>query len=145
MVTVDRTLLEAALVGYERQRDDIEAKIAEIRQHIGTGSAATQVPATPGRKRTMNAAARARIAEAQKKRWAEYKKTQGTSAKPAKVKKRVLSAAAVKHISEATKKRWAAYRAAKAAGQKAAKSARKGRKPGPKKAAVAQETAEANS
>lgn len=88
----------------------------------------------------MNAAARARIAAAQKKRWAEYKKTQGTSAKPAKVKKRVLSAAAVKHISEATKKRWAAYRAAKAAGQKAGKTARKG-KPGPKKAALS-ETAE---
>src|SRR5512140_1569367 len=134
MVTVDRPLLEAALVGYERQRDDIEAKIAELRKHISSGAVEAETPA-PGRKRVMNAAARARIAEAQKKRWAEYKKTQGTSAKPAKAKKRVLSAAAVKHISEATKKRWAAYRAAKAGAQKAAKPGRKAAgKPGPKRA-----------
>ena len=83
----------------------------------------------------MNAAARKRIAAAQRKRWAEYKKTHGTTtaakAAPAKAK-RVLSAAARRHIAEATKKRWAEYRAAKAAGQKGstkkAGSKRAGRK-----------------
>src|SRR5689334_11695439 len=122
---VDRTLLEAALLGYQRQRDDIEAKIAEIQKHIGTRSGAAPEPA--GEKRTMNAAARQRIAEAQKKRWAEYKKSHGTSSAKEKPKRRVLSSLAKKHISEATKKRWAAYRAAKVAAQKAAsKGARKG-------------------
>ena len=67
----------------------------------------------------MNASARARIAAAQRKRWAEYKKTHGTPAKKVKAK-RVLSAAARKHIADATRKRWIAYRAAKAASQKAA-------------------------
>src|ERR1051326_2330066 len=113
MVTVDRNLLEAALFGYERQRDEIEAKIAEIRNQIGGKPAAA--PAAPGRRRTMNAAARARIAAAQRKRWAEYKKTHGTPAKAPKAK-RVLSAAARKHIADATRKRWIEYRAAKAAG-----------------------------
>ncbi len=92
----------------------------------------------------MNAAARQRIAAAQRKRWAEYKKAQGSSAKPTKAKKRVLSAAAVKHISDATKKRWAAYRAAKAAAQKAAaKPVRKARgKRRAKRSSAPQVTAE---
>ncbi len=137
MVTVDRTLLEAALYGYERQKDEIEAKIAEIRNHIGGGkpaAVATTAP-EPVKKRVMNASARRRIAAAQRKRWAEYKKTHGTPAKTAKPKaKRVLSAAARKHIADATRKRWIEYRAAKA---KSAKSARKAPKRSAKKSAPA--------
>ncbi|HEY2015197.1 MAG TPA: hypothetical protein VGH38_16925 [Bryobacteraceae bacterium] len=136
MVTVDRALLEAALFGYERQREEIEAKIAEIRQHIGNESRADST-SEPGKKRVMNAAARRRIAEAQKKRWAEYKNAQGTPVKEAKGKKRVLSAAARKHIAEATRKRWIEYRAAKAANQKS--SAKTGRK---KKSAAQAATAD---
>jgi hypothetical protein len=148
MVTVDRTLLEAALYGYERQRDELEAKIAEIRGHIsGTkpapAPAATAASPAPAKKRTMNASARRRIAAAQKKRWAEYKKTHGTAtttakAAPAKAK-RVLSAAARRHIAEATKKRWAEYRAAKAAGQKSSPKTA-GKRGGRKVAAPAAET-----
>ena len=130
MVTVDRTLLEAALYGYERQRDEIEAKIAEIRSHM-SGTKPAAVAAAPGqpKKRVMNAAARRRIAAAQRKRWAEYKRTHGTPVKEVKAK-RVLSAAARKHIADATRKRWIEYRAAKAAAQKAAaKPARKAAAP----------------
>jgi len=121
MVTVDRTLLEAALSGYERQREDLEAKIAEIRRHLGTAPAAHSAHSAPvsvtesGRKRrVISAAAKKRMAAAQKKRWAAYHKEHGMPAKPAKTAKRVLSAAAKRNIAEATKRRWAAYRAAKA-------------------------------
>ncbi len=62
----------------------------------------------------MSAAARKRIALAQKKRWAAVKAGQGTKAavKPAK---RVISAAGRARIVAATKKRWAAYRKAQEA------------------------------
>ena len=57
----------------------------------------------------MSAAARARISEAQRKRWAESKKAQ---AAPEAVKpKRKLSAAGRKAIAAAAKNRWAAKRA----------------------------------
>jgi hypothetical protein len=80
MKTNDHALLEAALIGYQHQLDQIEAKMAELRQQLGgkspapaTKSAAAAAPAT-GKKRQMSAAARKRIAAAQKKRWAEYHK-----------------------------------------------------------------------
>jgi hypothetical protein len=59
----------------------------------------------------MSAAARKRIALAQKKRWAAYKAEHGSKpAAAAKPKKRVISAAGRARIVAATKKRWAAYR-----------------------------------
>jgi hypothetical protein len=60
----------------------------------------------------MSAAARERIATAQRKRWAAYHKGQKAPAQ-----KRQLSPAARKRIADATRKRWAAYRAQKAAAQ----------------------------
>ena len=57
----------------------------------------------------MSAEGKARIAEAQRKRWAAFHKEQPALPR----QKRKLSPAARKRISEATKKRWAAYRAAK--------------------------------
>lgn len=73
----DRTLLEAALVGYQHQADQLAEKIADIKRQIGgkTSSAAPKAASAAGapvKKRTMSAAARKRIAAAQKKRWAEY-------------------------------------------------------------------------
>src|ERR1035438_7869185 len=61
------------------------------------------------KRRTISKAGRARIAAAQKARWAAKKKQQ---AQPAKPKKRKFSAVGLKAIREATKKRWAAYRKA---------------------------------
>jgi hypothetical protein len=67
----------------------------------------------------MSAAARKRIALAQKKRWAAYKaghETKAPAPKSApKPKKRVISAAGRARIVAATKKRWAAYRKAQEA------------------------------
>ena len=63
----------------------------------------------------MSAAARRRIAAAQKARWAKIRgeaepTSSSTAPKPAK-RKRALSAAGRRAISEATKKRWALKRA----------------------------------
>ena len=104
----DYSLLEAALIGYQHQRELLAVKIAEIQHQLGDTPATASVE-TP-KKRVMNAAARKRIALAQRKRWAEFHKTQAAPAK-----KRKMSAEGRERIAEATRKRWAEFRAAKAA------------------------------
>jgi hypothetical protein len=116
-------IIEAAIGGFEAQKERIDARIAELRQLMDGGSPAPEATEAPGRKRRkMSAAGRKRIAEAQRKRWADARKEAGEAPKaeaPAKKGKRRLSAEGRKRIIEATKKRWAAVRAAAAA--KAAK------------------------
>jgi hypothetical protein len=78
--TVDASLLEAALIGYEAERQKIQEKITELQRQLNgrAGRAGTSVAAAfvkRGRRR-MTAAARKRIAEAQKKRWAAFRKKQ---------------------------------------------------------------------
>ena len=116
----DNTLLEMAIVGYQNEVEKISAKIADIKAQLGesgpgrpkaTATATDQ--AAPQKRRTISKAGRARIAAAQKARWAAQRKQQATT--PAKPKKRRLSAAGLKAIRAATKKRWAAYRKAKKA------------------------------
>jgi hypothetical protein len=112
-------IITAAIVGFEQQKLRIDAQIAELRQMLGGGPTATAAtPEVPkGKRRKMSAATRKRIGDAQRKRWAESKKTpspvaaSSEAAKP----KRKLSAAGKKAIVEATKKRWAAFHAAKKA------------------------------
>ena len=120
----DTELLEAALIGFQHKRDQVERKIADLRSQIGGHPASGPAPAAAAdgasapKKRTMSAAARRRIALAQKNRWAAYKAGQGTKAAApaaAKPKKRVISAAGRARIVAATKKRWAAYRKAQEA------------------------------
>lgn len=72
----DPLVLEAALEGLELQRGRIEAQIAEIRSRLGKRArAAPQETAANLKKRNLSPEARKRIATAQKKRWAEYRKT----------------------------------------------------------------------
>ena len=72
----DSSLLEAALEGLEIQRQRIEEQMREVRGLLGKRRpAATNHEAMPLRKRQLSSAARKRIAAAQKKRWAEYRKT----------------------------------------------------------------------
>jgi hypothetical protein len=119
----DTEILEAALIGFQHKRDQIEQKIAELRSQIRGTPASRPAPAAaaPGasvpKKRTMSAAARRRIAMAQKKRWAAYKAAQGTKAAAPKQKKRAISAEGRARIVAATKKRWAAFRKQEAAGR----------------------------
>jgi hypothetical protein len=77
-VKTDRSLLEAALVGYQAQLTSIQQHMQEIRKQLGTKTGGSQAGAAaePGArtKRRLSGAARKRIALAQKKRWAEYNK-----------------------------------------------------------------------
>jgi hypothetical protein len=72
------TILEYALHHLERERDEIQAKIDHIRRQLGgrlNGSApAAAQPAAAGPRRILSEAARKRIADAQKRRWAAHRK-----------------------------------------------------------------------
>jgi hypothetical protein len=127
----DYSLLEAALVGYQHQRELLAVKIAEIQRQLGNAPATSSEDAP--KKRVMNVAARKRIAQAQRKRWAEFHKTQGG----APAKKRMMSAEGRERIAEATRKRWAEFRAAKATA-----AGKPGRKAGKAKKAAATGEAE---
>lgn len=84
----NREILEAALHGLEIQRQKLDDQIAQVRSMIGSragrvlrGAQSEGVgggrPAVQRRKRTLSAEARKRIAAAQKKRWAAFRKSQG--------------------------------------------------------------------
>ena len=115
-------LLKAALVGYEHERTVIVEKIAEIRRQLGGRSNRVATPSTNGAepaRRQMSGEARRRIAAAQRKRWAAFRKehapektrVQKAGAKP----RRTMSAGGRKRIAEAQRKRWATVHAKKAA------------------------------
>jgi hypothetical protein len=120
--TMNKEILAAAIEGLEIQKQQITAQIAELRQQLAGGSVQAQAtPKSAGKRRKMSAAARERIAEAQRKRWAAVKKQTVASPQAAKTQKpkRRLSAEGRRRIIEATKKRWAKVRAAAAkAGKK---------------------------
>jgi hypothetical protein len=109
-------LIAAAIEGYESQRARIDQKIAELRAmlHGGRPEPATTPEGSPRKRRKLSAAGRARIAEAQRKRWAEAKRATEPAPLETSKPKRKLSAAGRKRIIAATKKRWAAVREAKA-------------------------------
>jgi hypothetical protein len=80
----NQSLLTAALEGLELQRQRIDEQIKEVRALLGrTNGRRGRPPAAvaaprkrgPGR---LSAAARKRIAAAQKRRWAEYRKSAGS-------------------------------------------------------------------
>jgi hypothetical protein len=106
-------IVAAAIAGFEQQKKRLDAQIAELRQMLNPSATDGSAPTPVGRR--MSAAARGRIAAAQRKRLAEARKQAGaTSAPTAARKKRRLSAAGQKAIIEATKRRWAAFRKAQA-------------------------------
>jgi len=104
-------MIAAAIAGFEEQKRQIDAEIAELRA-MGKESG----PATPASesgkpsRRKMSAASRKKMALAQQKRWAAKKVAPEpeATAKP----KRKLSAAGKKRIIAASKKYWAEKRAA---------------------------------
>ena len=110
-------IITAAIEGFKSQKAQLDAQIQELRQMLSGRPAETAVtPESAKRKRRgISAAGRARIAAAQRKRWAESKKAPEPSAPKAAPKpKRKLSAAGRRAIVAAAKKRWAAKRAAAA-------------------------------
>ena len=76
-----RRLLELALKGLEAERTQIDGEIAQIKRELNPRSgadkgsdAANTMTGTPKKKRTMSAAARKKISEAMKRRYAEKAK-----------------------------------------------------------------------
>jgi hypothetical protein len=71
-------LLEAALIGYQIEAGRLTKAIEDIRARL-TGDHNTTPSAKPAQKQGLSAAARKRIAAAQKKRWARYRKERARS------------------------------------------------------------------
>ena len=106
-------VLIAAIAGFEAQKNQIDSRIAEIRQMLDGGStepAASTATAKPRKK--FSAATRRKMAAAQRARYANLKQdsepTQPVIAKP---KKRHLSASARRRIGAAVRKKWALKKA----------------------------------
>jgi hypothetical protein len=83
---VDPAFLSAALEGLELQQQRIEEQIRYVKSLLGKkrpGRPAAQAAAKaePGGKRELGPAARKRIAAAQKKRWANYRRAKKAAAK----------------------------------------------------------------
>jgi hypothetical protein len=81
-MTTDIPLLRAALIGYKQQRAEIDGAIASITARLGGNRVVSSTTNNkPMRTRKpLSAAARQRIAAAQKKRWAAYHKQHGAKA-----------------------------------------------------------------
>jgi hypothetical protein len=87
--TASPEILEAALHGLELQREKLEEQIAQVRSMLGrrvgrpprTAKSAVEPDAKSGRgRRKLSDEARKRIAAAQKKRWAAFRKAGGKKA-----------------------------------------------------------------
>jgi hypothetical protein len=132
-------IIAAAIEGFESQKRRIDTQIGELRAMLsGSGAEGTAAPEAPTRKRKVSAAARRRMAEGQKRRWAAIKaesKAPESADRPETAKpKRKISAAGRLAISEATKRRWALKRAEAGAAKKG--PAQKAAKKTAKKASV---------
>jgi len=92
---VDKSILEAALIGLEQQKAEIDAKAADIRRRLRglPGAAKTEAEPASRSKRVLSPAARKRIAAATRKRWAAYRAAKATAQAPAKKAARKKSAA----------------------------------------------------
>jgi len=86
-IAPSREILEAALHGLEAQRQRLDEQIAQVRAMMGrrvgrppkggaAESGATAGSPSPRKKRTLSPEARKRIAAAQKKRWANFRKAE---------------------------------------------------------------------
>jgi hypothetical protein len=93
-------------VGIREQIEALESELAGI-----IGGSTTPSASRRGGRRTMSAEARARIAAAQRRRWAKQK-AGNYSAAPARRGRRRMSPAARARIAAAAKARWARAKAA---------------------------------
>jgi hypothetical protein len=111
-LTLTADILAASLEGFEAQKNRLDAQIAELKQMLNGN--ATQRVASNGDlkpKRTVSAAARRKMARAQRLRWKKVKQAATPKAMSAKPKRK-RSAASRKRMAVAQRKRWAAMKAA---------------------------------
>jgi hypothetical protein len=110
-----KSMVAAAILGFEEQKRQIDVEIAELRAMGSEAEPAKSESATAPTKRSkrkMSAATRKAMALAQQKRWAAKKAEPEPEATAATKPKRKLSAAGKKRIIEASKRYWAEKRAA---------------------------------
>jgi len=94
-----------------RRAADLTEQIGALNKELASIlGAPASMPAKPSQKRKMSAAGRAKIAAAQKARWAKVKGAKPAAKVPAK--KRKMSAAAKAKLSAAAKARWAKVKVA---------------------------------
>ena len=114
---LNREIIAAAIEGFEARKRSIDTQLAGLRQALsGDPANPNATPEAPARKRRkMSAAARARMAAAQRKRW-ELKKSDAGKVRPAAKKaKRRLSPARRAALAANLAKARAAKAAKKAA------------------------------
>ena len=107
-------LLELALKGLEAERAKIDDEIAEIKSQLNHGPATAKIASTGSstpKRKTMSAAARRKISEAMKRRYAAMNKTASEASPIGKTGG--LTAAGRKRLSDLMKKRWAERRKGK--------------------------------
>src|SRR5260370_17105051 len=101
---VTEDLLNAAVLGFEAQRTQIDAKISEIKLLLNGSTLATAPTETVRPHAKRSAAVRKKMRMAQQLRWRKIREAaappQAVAAKP---KKRVMSASAKKRIPAAQK------------------------------------------
>lgn len=131
-------ILNAAIEGFEARKLHIDEQIAQLRQLLNGDRPVAVDTSEPQRRagRTMSAAARKRIGDAQRKRWAATNRTEETASRNIAKPKRKLSAAGRAAIVAALKKRWAAKNAGLEVVKKTAAKKAAPRKPVAKKTAA---------
>jgi hypothetical protein len=118
---MDRAILESALIGIAAQKQKLDEKAAEIRQMLDgnqPGAVAANSAVAPRKRRKMSAAARTRIALAQKARWAKFhRESQPANAAgaPKKLKRKLSAVARARLVANLKKARAAKAHKAKAA------------------------------
>lgn len=121
MPTLTKEIIEAAIAGFEGQKQRIDSQISELRAMLDGSVAPMQKRQTRG-KRKFSPEALERMRDAQRRRWAKVRRgTQTASAPAPQTPKRKLSAAGRKAIVDALKKRWAAKKAVARQSARAAK------------------------
>jgi hypothetical protein len=120
MPTFSNEIIEAAIAGFEAQKQRIDGQIAELRAMLD-GRPAKEA-STGKAKSKFSPETLRRMRDAQQRRWAKVKSADKPTAE--KKPKRKLSAAGKANIVAALKKRWAAKKAAsKVEGTSVAKTA----------------------
>jgi hypothetical protein len=122
MMTTDLDKYLAMKTALLNEKARLEARLNAINKVLGGEVSVVSAPtATRGGKRTFSAATKAKMAAAQKARWAKLKGKTATPATatatpsaPVPKKKRKMSAAGKANIRAAVKARWAKVNAAKA-------------------------------
>jgi hypothetical protein len=88
-----------------KERDRAATEVARLNAALAALNANSYGKRTGGG--TLSAAARARIAAAQRARWAKVRASKGSAHSPSKTAKRTMSAAARAKIAQAQRLRWA--------------------------------------